>query len=290
MVNLFNESLELTPEARAGLPGEFVTLPDGVTHYEIAGPEDGQPVILIHGFSTPLMLWDRNFHALAEAGLRVVRYDLFGRGTSDRLPPPYNADRFDHQLFQLISALGFTRPVDLVGASMGGAIAVTFAARHPDRVRRLALIGPAGLAAKPSLAALALFIPGLGELLMALAGNKILVDGLPNDFLHPKAFPEYYENYKVQLPYKGFKRALLSTMRRMSLTGMAATYAQVGQQDREVLLIRGANDAIIPAAALEQAQAAIPQAVRHEIDAAGHNVQYERPEAVNPLLIDFLKK
>lgn len=290
MVNLFNEPLELTPETRAGLPGEFVALPDGVTHYEIAGPEDGQPVILVHGFSTPLMLWDRNFQALAEAGLRVVRYDLFGRGTSDRLPPPYTPDRFDHQLFQLIDALGFTQPVDLVGVSMGGAIVTTFTDRHPDRVRRLALIAPAGLAVKPSLAAMALFTPGLGDLLMALVGNQVIVGGLPNDFLHPRAYPEYYEHYQAQLPYKGFKRALLSTMRSMPLTRMAETYARVGQQDREVLLLWGREDATIPTKTAEQVKAAIPQADVHIIDAAGHNVEYERPEAVNPLLIDFLKK
>ena len=289
MVNLFKEPLELTPETRADLPGRFVALPDGVTHYEIAGPEDRQPVILIHGFSTPLMLWDRNFAALAEAGLRVVRYDLFGRGYSDRLPPPYTPDRFDRQLEQLFDALGFTQPVDLVGVSMGGAIAVTFTDRHPDRVRRLALLSPAGFAVKPSLAAIALYTPGLGDLLMALAGNQIVVGGLPNDFLHPQAYPEYYAHYKAQLPYKGFKRALLSTMRRMSLTGMAATYARVGQQDRDVLLLWGREDATIPLATAEQVRAALPQAAFHVIDAAGHNAAYERPEAINPLLIDFLK-
>jgi len=192
-------------------------------------------------------------------------------------------------LFQLINALGFIRPVDLVGVSMGGAIAATFTDRHPDRVRRLALIAPAGLLVKPSLSAMALFTPGLGDLLMALAGDKIVVGGLPNDFLHPRAYPEYYEGYQAQMPYKGFKRALLSTMRSMPLTRMADVFARVGQQDREVLLLWGREDATIPATTAERVKAAIPQADVHVIDAAGHNVEYERPEAVNPLLIDFLR-
>jgi pimeloyl-ACP methyl ester carboxylesterase len=290
MANLFNESLTLNPQTRAGLPGQFVALPDGVTHFEIAGPEDGPPVILIHGFSTPYMLWDRNFAALAEAGLRVVRYDLFGRGYSDRPAPPYDADRFDRQLDQLLDALGFGEPVALVGASMGAAIAATFADRHPQRVRRLALIGPAGFAVKPSLATVALFTPGVGEIVMALGGNKIILGGLPADFHQPGRFPEYYTNYAVQLPYQGFKRALLSTMRRMPLTTLGETYARIGQRGLPVLAIWGREDAVIPAATTApKLQAAIPAAALHVIDAAGHNVQYERPEAVNPLLIDFLK-
>ncbi len=290
MVNLFNEPLELNAQTRAGLPGQFITLPDGVTHLEIAGPQDGPPVILIHGFSTPYMLWDRNFAALAEAGLRVVRYDLFGRGYSDRPAPPYDADRFDRQLDQLLDGLGFSGPVSLVGASMGGAIAAIFADRHPRRVRRLALIGPAGLAAKPSAGALALFVPGVGEVLMTLAGNKIILGGLPDDFHQPERFPEYYEHYAAQLPYRGFKRALLSTMRRMPLAALGETYARIGRRDLPVLAIWGREDRVIPAAtAAPRLQAALPGAVLHVIDAAGHNVQYERPEAVNPLLIDFLK-
>jgi pimeloyl-ACP methyl ester carboxylesterase len=123
---------------------------------------------------------------------------------------------------------------------------------------------------------------------MALVGNRIVVGGLPNDFLHPQAYPEYYAHYQEQLPYRGFKRALLSTMRRMPLTGMAATYTRVGQQDRPVLLLWGREDATIPLATAEQVRAALPQAAFHVIDAAGHNAEYERPEAVNPLLIDFL--
>ena len=125
---------------------------------------------------------------------------------------------------------------------------------------------------------------------MALAGNKVIVDGLPNDFRHPERYPEYYANYRAQLPYKGFKRALLSTMRGMPLASMAETFARVGRQDRSVLLIWGRDDATIPVATAGQVQAAIPQADLHVIDDAGHNVEYERPEAVNPLLIEYLKK
>lgn len=287
--NFFREPLILDDTTRASLPGQFVTLPDGVTHYELAGPEGRTPVVFIHGFSTPYMLWDHNFGALAEAGLRVLRYDLLGRGYSDRPKVTYDADLFDRQLLGLLDALGMTDPVDLVGCSMGGLIAVTFADRHPERVRRLSLISPAGFPIKPTLAALLLFVPGLGELILALTGNKVILDGLARDFYRPERVPEYVEKYRAQLPYGGFKRAILSTMRHMPLTGMAETYARVGRQGRPVQLLWGRHDQTIPFETHEKVRAAIPHLDFHAVDDAGHIAQYERPEVVNRLLIGFLK-
>lgn len=289
-LNLYREPLTLDEAARAGLPGQFVKLPDGVTHYELAGPPEGQPVVLIHGFSTPYHLWDPTFQPLAEAGFRTLRYDLYGRGYSDRPDVTYNDALFDRQLLHLLDALGITAPADLVGISMGAAIAVNFADRHPQRVRRLALIGPVGFAINPSLAALALFTPVLGEVLMALAGDRIIIDGLARDFHRPQDHPEYVEKYRPQMQYRGFKRALLSTMRNMKLTGLAEVYRRVGQQGRPVLLLWGREDESVPLAAHNRVQEAIPQAEFHAIDEAGHVAHYERPEVANPLLIDFLRR
>ncbi len=290
MSRFYREPLLLDDRTRAGLPGQFIRLPEGVTHYELTGPEAGQAVVLVHGFSTPLFLWDPTAPALAEAGLRVLRYDLFGRGYSDRPGGPYTLDRFDRQLLDLLDALGLTAPVDLVGLSMGGAIVGAFCARHPERVRRLALLDPAGYPLPVSPGAAALFVPGLGELLMAVAGDRIMVGGLPHDFLHPERYPDYYARYREQMPYRGFKRAVLSTMRRMPLTRMDAVYRQVGKQNRPVLLLWGQEDRTIPFATSQKVLAAIPNAEFHAIPEAAHLPQYERPEAVNPILIEFFRR
>lgn len=290
MSSFYRETLSLNPSTRAALPGQYIALADGVTHYEIAGPEDGQPIVLIHGFSTPMFLWDPTFDALAAAGFRAVRYDLFGRGYSDRPEGPYNADRFDRQLLNLLDELGFSDVrVDLVGISMGGLIAINFADRHPERVRRLGLLDPAGFPMNATLRALALFIPVLGEIIMSVAGDRWIIGGLPHDFYLLHKLPDYVEKYKKQLPYKGFKRALLSTMRQMDLTGAAEAYARVGAQGRRVLLIWGEHDVTVPFALHERVLAAIPHAEFHPIPEAGHIPHYERPEVVNPILIAFFQ-
>ena len=80
------ETIELNDATRASMPNEsFVKLSDGYTHYEWAGPKDGQPVVLVHGAGTPMIIWDYQFEALAQAGFHVLRYDFYGRGLSDRL-------------------------------------------------------------------------------------------------------------------------------------------------------------------------------------------------------------
>ena len=69
------EQRELDDTARAEMPGQFVKLSDGYTHYEIAGPADRPVVVLAAGFSVPYYIWDPTFAALTAAGFRVLRYD-----------------------------------------------------------------------------------------------------------------------------------------------------------------------------------------------------------------------
>ena len=78
------ETEELNDTVRANTPGSFVLLSDGYTHYELGGDENGEPVVLVHGFSVPYFIWDPTFDFLTKSGFRVLRYDLFGRGYSDR--------------------------------------------------------------------------------------------------------------------------------------------------------------------------------------------------------------
>jgi len=268
------ESLVLDSEARSSAPGEFIELPDGIVHYEMAGPPSGQTVVLVHGFSTPYHTWDATFDALIEAGFRVLRYDLYGRGYSDRPNTVYNADLFDRQLLDLLSALNVDIPVDLIGFSMGGAIIVIFADRHPAKVRKLGLIDTAGFPPKQTLAAKLWQAPVVGELLTCF-------------YYRPEKHPE---RTRTQMRYKGFKRALLSTIRHGSLDDLAETYRRVGEQKRPVLLIWGREDQAIPFDTHKRVEETIPHLEFHAIDEAGHGPHGERPELVNPLLIEFLRR
>src|SRR3990172_284991 len=163
------EHLILDARVRESLPGRTAWLSDGVTYYETAGSESAQPVIFIHGFSVPNFIWDRNFTALAESGFRTVRYDLFGRGYSDRPRISFDKSLFVRQFIDLLDALKIER-ADLISLSMGGPIAAEFAYRFPKRVRKLVFLDPAGFDLELPLAVKLLNIPLLGEVILGLLG------------------------------------------------------------------------------------------------------------------------
>ncbi len=196
------ETRILDDEARRSAPGDFVRLPDGMVHYELKGPPDGQPVVLVHGFSVPYYIWDPTFPALAAAGLRVLRYDLFGRGFSDRPDLPYTMELFVRQLKDLLEALQVNIPVSLVGLSMGGPVSAGFTVQHPEFVRKLCLLDPAGFQnGRPILYRL-ISLPGLGETLIGLFANRLLASNQPGDFYMPEKFPGYPEQFLPQMQYR----------------------------------------------------------------------------------------
>jgi alpha-beta hydrolase superfamily lysophospholipase len=100
---LETERLEMDDQARQLAPGAFVQLTRGRVHYELAGPEDGRLVVLVHGFSVPSFVWDPTFEALVSRGFRVLRYDLYGRGFSDRPDTAYDRALYVEQLRELLA-------------------------------------------------------------------------------------------------------------------------------------------------------------------------------------------
>ena len=281
----------LTDQERAKLPGEFVKLSQGWVHYELTGPENGPVVVLVHGFATPLFVWDHLVPALKEAKFRVLRYDLFGRGFSDRPRIKNNEDLFDSQLLELTNALGIEQPFHIVGLSMGGAISSIFAARHPEKILSLTLIAPAGYPVKIPMAAKLVRTPLLGEILMSLFGNKIIINSVTKDFYNQNQnfVSEYTIKFKEQMAYEGFRRSILSTLRHFNLNDQSASYTALGSQNQKVLLIWGLNDGVVPYENSKKILAALPNARLHSIDQAGHLVHFETPEKVNPVIVEFLK-
>ena len=284
------ETQHLDELARASAPGKFIELPDGMVHYEVAGPSDAQTVVLIPGFSVPYVIWDPTFEDLVEKGFRVLRYDLFGRGYSDRPDAIYDLELFDRQLMNLLKTLGNIKLVDLVGLSMGGAISVVFADRHPEMVRKLCLIDPAGLSWRQSLTARLAQAPMIGEWIMGLMGEKVLISNLKDYFHGDQGYVELKQEFANQMKYLGFKKALLSSLRSGATSGAEEAYKSVGKQEIPVLLIWGREDQVVPFELSKKVQELIPKMEFHIINEAAHIPHYERPGEVNPILIEFLTR
>lgn len=290
MYSFRSETRELDEEARRLTDGSYITLSDGITHYELGNPNGEPVVVLVHGFSVPYFIFDPTFDFLVRQNFYVLRYDLFGRGFSDRPDAAYNIDLFVHQLNDLLDALNITRPVSLVGLSMGGPITATFTARHPDRVAKLVLIDPAGartLFLSRLLKAVA--APGIGETLLDLAGNGGIIKTVAADIFNRELVEHFMERYMVQVQYKGFRNAILSTVRNRVIDSCIDTYRQVGALNKPVLLIWGRHDTTVPLRHSDDLRKVMPKLEFHIVEDASHIPHYEKSDETNAILLEFLR-
>ena len=155
-----------------------VTPHDGVRlHYAAAGPETGEPVLLLPGWPQTAYAWRHMLPRLATTGFRTIAFDLPGQAESDFMPDgtASSADNVAEVVLAAAQGLGVTR-CDVVSHDVGGWIGFSLAARHPEAVRSLTLIETQLLGISPapqvSNAPRAFqyflnFVPGLGEILTA---------------------------------------------------------------------------------------------------------------------------
>ncbi len=279
------ERLTLDAAARTGVPGRFVGSTLGTTHYEVSGPDSGQVVVLVHGFSVPMYIWDSLFTTLGQAGYRTIRYDLLGRGWSDRPDAAYDGPMYDRQLDELLDSLRVTGPINLMGLSFGGLVTAHYTASHPARIHTLTLIDPAAVTPR---------IPGL--LTLPIAGLWIwqtlrvprMADNQASDFLHPEAFPTWAAQYRPQMRYRGFGRAILRSAGTASRTDFDSLYAAAGRTGVPALLVWGRQDRTVPIATSSVVRGGIPQVEFFPVDSAGHLPHIEQAPLVRERVLRFL--
>ncbi len=262
----------------------------GSTHFELTGPEGAPIVVLVHGVSGPMKVWDKTVTGLVAAGFRVLRYDLFGRGLSERVSGDYQPGLFDRQLQDLIGGLKLKTPLVLVGSSMGAIICTNFANQHPEMVKGLVLIGPAGFPIQATPAAALMGVPYVGEFMMGAMGAKVLPSHHQKYFVHPEKFPELHQAFEDQLKVKGTKQAILSTMRSMPVNDFAPGFDKVGRSPLPITLIWGAQDITFPYHHSKKARELMPQALFISVEGAAHLPQYEKPDEVNQRIIEMASK
>ena len=282
------EKLEIDQSVRDSASGQFVRLTDGFTHYEIAGPVDGPVVVLAAGISVPYYIWDPTFKALVDAGFRVLRYDYYGRGYSDRPDIAYTQDLYVRQLSELIAALKISSPIDLAGLSFGGSVVTTFADRFADRTRSLIYVDPAFRSAYTI--GLLDSMPFVWNVLTAIFDERWWADGQLGDFYHPERFPEWPDRYRPQIQYRGFRRAQRSTTVSNADFDQDPELKRVGMHPRPVLVVWGKQDNNVPFEFSASLMVAMPRARLVAVDEAGHLPQWEQPAIVHPEMIGFLRQ
>ncbi|HEU4473648.1 MAG TPA: alpha/beta hydrolase [Gemmatimonadales bacterium] len=283
------EHRTLDDAARAEAPGSFVRLADGSTHYEAAGPDSGRTVVLAAGFSVPGYIWDSLYQGLADSGFRVIRYDYYGRGWSDRPNTEYDQELFVRQLAGLLDSLGIAGPVDLAGLSFGAAIVTSFVERHPERVRSLSYFDPVFNTGRP--------LPPEERSTWAWnihmvfrGGTEDMASGQRFDFLHPERFPDWVARYRIQQQFEGTRESLRRTRAAIAVAPhQDELLRKIGVSDRPVLIVWGREDQVAPFETSGSLVETIPQATFVPVDSAAHLPHLEKPGVVLPAVVRFLR-
>jgi pimeloyl-ACP methyl ester carboxylesterase len=240
-----------TPDrSRAGLEARYLRSPADMTevagvrlHVRDDGPRDAPALIMLHGLGSSLHTWEAWAQAL-EGQYRVIRLDLPGSGLS---PPDPTGNYTDARSLALISALMDQRGVEratLVGNSLGGRIAWSFAAQHPQRTDKLILISPDGFASPGFAYGEAPKVSPIFGLMRYVLPKALLRSNVAASYgdlsrLKPETMDRYYDLMLAP----GARSALLQ---RMEQTVLVAPEPLLRRIDAPVLLLWGEKDALIP--------------------------------------------
>lgn len=278
-----------SPDRREVEYCSFVELSDGMTHYELLGRDEDPLVVLVHGLTSPMFVWDYQIKSLLRSGYRVLRYDLYGRGLSDRPDLRYDAELFHRQLRELLDRVATRSPYGLVGLSLGGAISVGATARESVDPEKMLLIAPAGLRTSMPWWFYPATLPGVLEAYQYTLGDWCWTSlGARNLSDDPEKQDKARRHLRRQLEFPGFHRALISTIRHGPIYGIREEYRTFSERSIPVQALWSRLDTVVPSDLHRDLKELLPDAEIRLLREGCHTVNYDRPELVNPPMMDFL--
>jgi pimeloyl-ACP methyl ester carboxylesterase len=266
-----------------GVPFKELTINTsfGETHVIVSGPENAQPVVLLHALLAGSVSWYRNVEALSQS-YRVYAVDVVGEGNKSRpIKPIKSLDDFLGWFTEVIDSLGIDT-LYLAGNSYGGFTGAYYAMKLPERIRKLVLIGPAATISPMRPFYTHMFIP------KAIYGFFPKVPGVKPvmrrsvDWMH-KGLP--YD--PLWEPF--FYNSMVSGGLINQVFPRVYSKEEFAQIQAPVLLILGDREVIYNnlQSAVRSAQDLIPNLQVEMIPAAHHVTAVANPEMVNRKLLEF---
>jgi 3-oxoadipate enol-lactonase len=257
---------------------EFTTVNNVTLHYACEGASEGPPLVFINSLGTDLRIWDRVVPHFSDS-YRIIRYDKRGHGLSDCPPAPYSIRDHATDLAGLLDQLEAPQAI-LVGISVGGMIALDFAATWAERVLSLVLCDTA---------------PKIGS---AVLWNERITNLRQNgmDAMRDTILPRWFADaFVMQEPaaYRGYANMLT----RMPVEGYTGTCAAIRDADltdaaRSItiptLVLCGAEDLATPPALVQRLCELIPHAQYQKIPDAAHLPCIEQPDIIAQHIAQFI--
>jgi pimeloyl-ACP methyl ester carboxylesterase len=280
------EDRGLDVDVRRDLRGSYVRLSDGITHYELTGPDDGPLVVMAGGLTVPLFYWDDMARELHDRGLRTLAYSAYGRGYSDRVKGRYDEELFVRQLSELIDTVG-QRASHLVGTSMGALIAMAYVNRPKTAATTLTLIGPAGLSPQPTAQKLLLRNDITATLIARTVGLRVLDQHVGHNVRDPRRSTDLANMLGEAFRFEGSLYGFFATLHDFPLFGRAELYRRTGSLPLPAQLIWGSDDDVTPIRSITEAKGLLRPDTCHVIEQCGHMAPFERPTKVASYLAAF---
>jgi pimeloyl-ACP methyl ester carboxylesterase len=277
-------------ETEAVWEGQRDVLASGV-RLRVATTGSGPAVVLLHGSFVDHSTWDGVAAELA-GELRIIAPDFPGFGESEKPPPgrfPYGVDAFAEAIADLYAGLDIGR-ASVVGHALGGAVALTLAARHPELVERLVLVAPLCEPGNHGLRSRLGLWPLVGGLVFRQLWNRASFRSFFRSTMVSRAdavptarIDRYFELFSSPLA----RSAALATLR--SSVDTRPVIAQTTRLAVPTLVLWGRRDAVIAAGVGQRLAREIPGA-NFELLPAGHAPQEERPAELAAQIARFLRE
>jgi pimeloyl-ACP methyl ester carboxylesterase len=279
---------EMYPAGVPGIETHWLDI-DGRLRLRVlqAGPQDGRPVLLIHGWGASVYSWRHAIPALANEGCRVHAVDMPGHGLSDKPAGRewYSREAMTHVAARVLELLDLSSAL-VAGHSMGGGITLSLAlARHP-RVARIALIAPVGLGPVRLTGVLRVAAPlPLASVAHLLVPRLLVQTLLTLAYFDASRLGERdIDEYWAPSQFEGFAAATVHLLREFSWD--PAPPAALAELRCPVLVVEPTRDHLIPD--VETGARAIPGARIARVP-GGHAVLEENPGGTLPVLLAFAR-
>lgn len=265
--------------------------------HHVHGGRGRPPVVFLHGIAQSGILDWRYVLPTVARRHHVFAPDLPGFGFSQKPPLRYGVPLFARTTLRYLDARRLRKAV-LVGASMGGRVAIEVAMRHPERVQRLILVDTLGFGFAHA-ARLGVFtVPVVGDLAYtSLAGALLSMEGDRFRRLAGRlgAAPDMLDDSQLDILRQvhqdpGAGPSHTRTARSLALHSMddLAPALARARLPMPIRMIWGAEDALFPVSQAVRAQALLKGSKLAIIEGAGHSPELERPQTFLEALIPFL--
>lgn len=285
------EQYQLTDFIRVKEGYSYISLSKGTIHYQLGGSEQDPVIVLVHGGTIPLFNYNYQFPAFVDSGFRVLRYDQYGRGLSDRPNVNYTREFYCNLLLELLDSLKINEPVILLGHSFGGSTVVDFCSKYPDKVKCIVLFSPMINGISNMTAFRIVRFPLIGKFVARFLIIPLTINRVENFFDGSiDTVTKYRELFKEQMKYGGFEHSLFSMMSSNAMRDYSKVYRKVGDSNKNILLLWGDKDETITKRMIDNVRENMPQCKYVEVEGATHAFNFKQPIEFNKIVIRYLKK